>query len=155
MRITSRFWLYRPGRRRGQVERLAVARGHACFWPRVCLTEPRDGLVQLAVARAGPGQDGWEVLREEPTEEQTCREDGLRFDLAENFWDDTSNGFQGASSLMRAAQALTRLCWGLAMTTRSLVAQGPEVVKQGQRRGVDSPGLRGQSDMKSGWHGVK
>ena len=51
--------------------------------------------------------------------------------------EDTSKGLQLALSLMRAAPALTRLGFVLAMTTLSLVAQGVEVVKQGKRRGVD------------------
>jgi hypothetical protein len=56
---------------------------------------------------------------------------------------------------MRLAQALTRLCLVLAMTTRALVAQGTAVVKQGKRRGVAPQGVRGQSSMKSGWNWVK
>jgi hypothetical protein len=59
------------------------------------------------------------------------------------------------SSLIRSAPALTRLCWVLAMTTRSLVAQGTEVVKQGKRRWVDPHWLRGQSSMTIGWNWVK
>ena len=41
------------------------------------------------------------------------------------------------------------------MTTLSLVAQGTEGVPQGQRRWVEAHGLRGQSYLKLGWHGVK
>jgi hypothetical protein len=51
--------------------------------------------------------------------------------------DDKSNGFQRASSLIRSAEALARLCFVLAITTLYLVSQGTEVVKQGKRRLVD------------------
>jgi hypothetical protein len=155
IRIKSSFWLYRPGRRRCKVERLSVARGHACFWHRVCITEKRYGLVHLAVARALQGQDVWYVLSDEPTDEKTFEEYGLRFDIEENFLDDKSNGFQLESSLIRSAQALTRLCLVLAITTLYLVAQGTEVVKQGKRRRVDPHWFRGQSYLKIGWNWVK
>jgi hypothetical protein len=155
IRIKSSFWLYRPGRRRCKVAQLAVARGHACFWHRVCITEKHYGLVHLAVARAWQGQDVWYVLSDEPTNEQTFQEYGLRFDIEENFLDDKSNGFQLESSLIRSAQALTRLCLVLAMTTLYLVAQGTEVVQQGKRRWVAPHWFRGQSYLKIGWNWVK
>ena len=155
IRIKSSFWLYRPGQRRCKVERLAVARGHACFWHRVGITEKRYGPVHLAVAQAWQGQDVWYVLSDEPTDGKTFEEYGLRFDIEENFLDDKSNGFQLESSLMRSAQALTRLCLVLAMTTLYLVTQGTEVVKQGKRRWVDPHWLRGQSYLKIGWNWVK
>jgi hypothetical protein len=69
--------------------------------------------------------------------------------------DDKSNGFQLESSLIRSAQALTRLCLVLAMTTLYLVSQGTEVVKQGKRRWVDPHWFRGQSYLKIGWNWVK
>jgi hypothetical protein len=79
----------------------------------------------------------------------------VRFDIEENFLDDKSNGFQLESSLIRSAQALTRLCFVLAMTTLYLVAQGTEVVQQGKRRWVDPHWFRGQSYLKIGWNWVK
>ena len=155
IRIKTSFWLYRRGRPRCKVERLAVARGHAGFWHRVCITEKRYGPVHLAVARPHGGTDVWYVLSDEPTDGKTFEEYGRRFDIEENFLDDKSNGFQLESSLIRSAQALTRLCFVLAMTTLYLVAQGTEVVKQGKRRWVDPHGFRGQSYLKIGWNWVK
>jgi hypothetical protein len=155
IRIKSSFWLYRHGRPRCKVERLAVARGHACFWPRVFITEKRYGPLHLAVARPQQGNDIWYVLSDEPTAVSTLEEYGLRFDIEENFLDDKSNGFQLESSLLRSAQALTRLCFVLAMTTLYLVSQGVEVVKQGNRRLVDPHWFRGLSYLKIGWHWVK
>jgi hypothetical protein len=72
-----------------------------------------------------------------------------------NRLDDKSNGFQLESSLIRSAEALTRLCLVLAVTTLYLVAQGTEVVKQGKRRWVDPHWFRGQSYLKIGWNWVK
>ena len=155
IRIKRSFWLYRRGRPRCKVERLAVARGQACFWQQVSITEKRYGPVHLAVARPWQGQEVWYVLSDEPTAEKTFKEYGLRFDIEENFLDDKSNGFQLEASLIRSAEALTRLCLVLAVTTLYLVAQGTEVVNQGKRRWVDPHWFRGQSYLKIGWNWVK
>lgn len=155
IRIKSSFWLSRRGRRRCKVERLAVARGQACCWHQVSITDKHYGPVYLAVAQAWQGQDTWYVLSDEPTDVKTLQQYGLRFDIEENFLDDKSNGFQLESSLLRSAPALTRLGLVLAMTTRYLVAQGGEVVKQGKRRWVAPHWFRGQSYLKIGWHWVK
>ncbi len=155
IRIKSSFWLYRRGRPRCKVERLAVARGQACFWQQVYITEKRYGPVYLAVAQSGQGQDAWYVLSDELADGKTFEEYGLRFDIEENFLDDKSNGFQLEASLIRSAEALTRLCLVLAVTTLYLVAQGTEVVKQGKRRWVDPHWFRGQSYLKIGWNWVK
>jgi hypothetical protein len=155
MRIKRSFWLYRRGRPRCKVERRTVARGQACFWQQVYITDKRYGPVSLAVAQSGQGQDTWYVLSDEPADGKTFEEYGLRFDIEENFLDDKSNGFQLASSLIRSAEALTRLCLVLAVTTLSLVAQGTEVVNHGKRRWVDPHWLRGQSSLKLGWNWVK
>ena len=155
IRIKSSFWLYRRGRPRCKVERISLARGQACFWHQVFLTEKRYGPVHLAVARPREGNDWWYVISDEPTDVPTLEEYGLRFDIEENFLDDKSNGFQLESSLIRSAQALTRLCCVLAITTLYLVSQGTEVVKQGNRRLVDPHWFRGQSYLKIGWNWVK
>ena len=94
------------------------------------------------------------MISDEPTAVQTVEEYGLRFDSEENFLDDTSNGLQLASSRLRSAKALERLCFVLAMTTLSLVAVGTAVVQQGQRRFVDPHGFRGTSYLKRGWKWV-
>jgi hypothetical protein len=94
------------------------------------------------------------VVSAEPTAVKTFEEYGWRCDIEEHFLDDQSHGFQLASSWIRSAAALERLCWVLAITTLSLVAQGTEVVQHGKRRWVDPPWFRGQSYLKMGWHGV-
>jgi GNAT superfamily N-acetyltransferase len=155
IRIKRSFGLSRRGRPRCKVERLAVARGQACCWQQVSITEKCYGLVHLAVARPWQGQDVGYVLSDEPTDEKTFQEYGLRFAIEENFVDDKANGLQLESSLMRSAEALTRLCVVLAVTTLYLVAQGTEVVNQGKRRWVDPHWFRGQSSVTIGWNGVK
>jgi hypothetical protein len=79
----------------------------------------------------------------------------LQWTAEENFLDDKSNGFQLESSLIRSAQALTRLCFVLAVTTLYLVSHGTEVVQQGKRRLVDPHWFRGSSYLKIGWNWVK
>src|SRR4029453_4337972 len=85
IRIKSSFWLYRRGRRRCKVERLAVARGRGCCWHQVFTPEKHYGPVDLAVAQAWQGQDAWSVLSDEPTDMKTFQEYGLRFAIEENF----------------------------------------------------------------------
>jgi hypothetical protein len=155
IRIKSSFWLYRCGRRRCKVERLAVARGHMCFWHQVGVTEKGYGPVHLAVARPQSGNDVWYVLSDEPTDVTTLEEYGLRFDIYKIFLYYKSNGFQLESSRIRSAPALTRLCLVLTLTTLYLVSQGVEVVQQGKRRGVDPHWFRGQSYLKIGWNWVQ
>jgi hypothetical protein len=94
-------------------------------------------------------------VSDEPTSVQTFAEYGRRFDIEENFLDDKSNGFHLESSLLRDAEALTRLCVVLALTTRYLVAQGTQVVAQQKRRWGDPHWLRGNSYLRIGWQWVK
>jgi DDE superfamily endonuclease len=56
--------------------------------------------VHLAVARPLASDEYWDVISDEPTDVQSLEEYGLRFDIAENFLDDKSNGFQLEASLL-------------------------------------------------------
>ena len=155
IRIKRSFWIYRRGQRRLEVKAIPLARGQAQFWHEVFITEQRYGPVHLAPARPSGGREGWYVVSDEPTGLETFDEYGLRSDIEENFLDDKSNGFQLESSLVRSAEALTRLCFVLAMTTLYLACQGTEVVKQGERRWVDPHWFRGSSYLKIGWNWIK
>lgn len=155
IRIKGSFWIYRQGKRRCKVNRIPLSPGKALFWHHVYLTKQGYGPVHLALGRPISSQEYWFVVSDEPTDEQTFEEYGLRFDIEENFLDDKSNGFQLESSLIRSANALERLCCVLAITTLYLVAQGTAVVAQGKRRWVDSHWFRGQSYLKIGWNWVK
>ena len=94
------------------------------------------------------------MISDEAADLKTFEEDGLRFDIAENFLDDTSNGLQLESSLMRSAEALERWCLVRAVTTLYLVSLGTFVVQHGKRRLVDPHGFRGLSYLKIGWNWV-
>jgi hypothetical protein len=154
IRLKGSFWIYRDGKRRCKVNRLHLTEDKALFWHHVYITKQRYGPVHLAMARGHDGKEAWLVVSDEPTTVKSFEEYGLRFDIEENFLDDKSNGFQLEASLIRSAAALERLCLVLAITTLYLVAQGTEVVKQGQRRWVDPHWFRGQSYLKIGWKWV-
>jgi hypothetical protein len=155
IRIKEIFYVYRRGHRGCKVNAISLARGQARFWHHVHITAQQFGPVHLALARPPVGKEDWFVVSDEPTDVKTFDEYGLRFDIEENFLDDKSNGFQLESSLLRSAQALSRLCFVLAITTLYLVSQGAEVVKQGKRRWVDPHWFRGKSYLKIGWDWVK
>jgi len=155
IRIKGSFWISRQGKRRCKVNRIPLSPGKALFWHHVYLTKQGYGPVHLAMGRPISSQEYWFVVSDEPTDEKTFEEYGLRFDIEENFLDDKSNGFQLESSLIRSANARERLCCVLAITTLYLVAQGTAVVAQGKRRWVDSHWFRGQSYLKIGWNWVK
>lgn len=155
IRIKNSFYVYRQGRRPLRLKYLGLARGYALYWQQVSVTERRYGPVHLAVARLADTGEYWLVLSDEPTSQHTWTEYGLRFDIEENFLDDKSNGFQLESSLIRSAEALTRLCFVLAVATLYLVAQGVAVVQQGKRRWVDPHWFRGSSYLKIGWQWIR
>jgi hypothetical protein len=108
IRIKSSFWIARHDRCLCKANRITLAPGEAQFWHHVNLTEQRYGPVHLALARRHDGKEYWFVVSDEPTDIQIFAEYGLRFDIEENFLDDTSNGFQLESSLIRSAKALVR-----------------------------------------------
>jgi hypothetical protein len=124
------------------------------YFHNVFITTQKLGPVHLAIARNPQSKEFWYVVSSEPTSMTTFKEDGLRFHIEENFLDDKSNGFQLESSLIRSAEALSRLCFVLAMTTLYLVSQGTVVVEQGKRRLVDPHWYRGNSYLKIGWKWV-
>jgi hypothetical protein len=155
IRIKSCFVVYRRGQRRLKLSNYELKPGQAHFWQHVHITDARYGPVHLALAHLAENGERWLVVSDEPTSLTTLDEYGFRFDIEENFLDDKSNGFQLESSLIRSADALTRLGLVLALTTLYLVAQGTEVVKQNQRRWVDAHWLRGSSYLKIGWNWIK
>jgi hypothetical protein len=154
IRLKGNFLIFRRGRRRCKANRITPAKGRALFFHNMFITAQKLGPVHLAIARNPQSKEFWYVVSSEPTSMSTFEEYGLRFDIEENFLDDKSNGFQLESSLIRSAQALSRLCFVLAMTTLFLVSQGTVVVEQGKRRLVDPHWYRGNSYLKIGWKWV-
>jgi len=154
IRIKGSFRVYYQGESH-KVQDVKLAQGQARFWHQVWVTQQYFGPVHLALARPNGLRECWYVLSDEPTDRETFAEYGERFDIEENFLDDKSNGFQLEASLMRSAQALTRLCLVLAVATLYLVAQGTAVVAHGKRRWVDPHWFRGHSYLRIGWQWVK
>lgn len=155
IRIKATFTVLRPGQPPGKVEDFTLAPGRALFLHNVAITAERFGPVSLALARHSSNGEYWYIVSDEPTSVHTFVEYGRRFSIEENFLDDKSNGFQLESSLVRDADALTRLCLVVAVATLYLVAQGTQVVAQQKRRWVDPHWLRGNSYLRLGWQWVK
>ena len=155
IRIKSSFLVYRRNRRRCKVSSIRLKRGQARFWHNVYITDKRFGPVYLALAKPHGTKEDWLIVSDQPTDLSTFDEYGLRFDIEENFLDDKSSGFQLESSLIRSAEALSRLCLVLAVATLFLVCQGTDVVESGKRRWVDAHWFRGNSYLKIGWKWVR
>jgi hypothetical protein len=154
IRIKDSIWIY-GRKRRCKLSQLYLRPGRAYFWHNVHITAERFGPLHLALAHLPGNTDYWLVVSDEPTDLQTFDEYGLRFNIEENFLDDKSNGFQLEASLIRSKEALSRLCFVLAIATLYLVVQGTQVVAQGQRRLVDPHWFRGSSYLKIGWNWIK
>jgi hypothetical protein len=155
IRIKANFGVQRFGHPPCKVEDFPLAPGRALFLQNVAITAEHFGPVSLALAHHTNNGEYWYVVSDEPTSLHTFVEYGWRFDIEETFLDDKSNGFQLESSLVRDADALTRLCLVLALTTLYLVAQGTQVVQTNKRRWVDPHWFRGNSYLRLGWQWVK
>jgi len=155
IRLKATFSVVRPSQPACKVEEFPLAPGRALFLHNVAITTEQFGPVSLALARHSRTGEYWYIVSDEPTSVHTFVEYGYRFAIEENFLDDKSNGFQLESSLVREAEALTRLCLVVAIATLYLVAQGTQVVAQQKRRWVDPHWLRGNSYLRIGWHWVK
>jgi hypothetical protein len=105
IRIQGSVWIYQHGKRHCKVSRMPLSPGQALCWHHVYLTKQEYGPVHLALGRPLDRQEYWFVVSDEPTASKTFAEYGRRFDIAENFLDDKSNGFQLESSLIRSAKA--------------------------------------------------
>ena len=155
IRIKSSFLVYRRHKRRCKISNIKLKRGQARFWHHVYITDKRFGAVHLALAKPRGIKDDWLIVSDQPTDVTTFDDYGYRFDIEENFLDDKSSGFQVESSLIRSADALSRLFLVLAVATLFLVCQGTEVVESGKRRWVDAHWFRGNSYLKIGWKWVR
>jgi hypothetical protein len=155
IRIKATFSVRRPSQSPCKVEDFALAPGRALFLHNVAITAEQFGPVSLALARHTRTGEYWYIVSDEPTSVHTFEEYGRGFDSEENFWDDKSNGFQLESSLVRDADARSRLCFVVAIATLYLVAQGTQVVAAQKRRGVDPHWSRGTSYWRIDWQWVK
>lgn len=154
IRIKASFYVHRSNQRRIKISSVKLKRGEGLFWHNVYITEKQFGVVHVALAKPHGTKESWFIVSDEPTGLSTFDEYGLRFDIEENFLDDKSGAFQLEASLFRSADAISRLCLVLAITTLFLVSQGTEVVASGKRRWVDAHWYRGNSYLKIGWKWV-
>jgi hypothetical protein len=97
--------VYRLGKRACNVNRMPLSPGKALFWHPVYLTKQAYGPVHLALGRPKDTKAYGYVVSDARPASKTLEEDGVHFDLEENFLDDQSNGFQLESSLIRSANA--------------------------------------------------
>jgi Transposase DDE domain len=155
IRIKATFSVVRSGQSVCKVADFSLAPGRALFLHNVAITAEQFGPLSLALARHTSNGEYWYIVSDEPTSVHTFAEYGRRFDIEENFLDDKSNGFQLESSLVRDADALSRLCFVVAVATLYLVAQGTQVVAAQKRRWVDPHWSRGTSYLRIGWQWVK
>lgn len=155
IRIKGNFIVHRASHPPCKLSRCVPQAGQAYFWHSIHITDQRFGPVHLAMAHLRENGERWYVLSSDPTDLQTFDDYGLRFDIEENFLDDKSNGFQLESSLIRSANALTRLCFVLAVATLFLVCQGVDVQRSDKRRTVDPHWFRGSSYLRIGWQWCK
>ena len=155
IRLKATFTVMRQGQPTCKVEDFALAPGRALFLHNVAIRAEPFGPVSLALARHTSTREDWYIVSDEPTTVHPFEEYGRRFDIEENFLDDKSTGFQLESSLVREADALTRLCFVVAVATLYLVAQGTQVVAVHKRRWVDPHWLRGNSYLRIGWQWSK
>ncbi len=154
IRIKASFYVHRSNQRRIKISSIKLKRGEGLFWHNVYITEKQFGVVHVALAKPHGTKESWFIVSDEATDLSTFDEYGLRFDIEENFLDDKSGAFQLEASLFRSADAISRLCLVLAITTLFLVSQGTEVVASGKRRWVDAHWYRGNSYLKIGWKWV-
>jgi len=152
IRYKKSFHLYRQNKRKTKLSRLNVSAqyGHANFYHNVYLTEEKFGPVHVAFARLSGKRETWLIVSDEPTDQDTLKEYGLRYDIEEGFKDDKSGAFQLEASGFREASALTRLYLVIAVATLFLVSQGVDVVEKGLRSRVDPHWKRGLSYLKIG-----
>lgn len=156
IRLKHNTWIWR--RRYGwrQLHKLHLKPGQAlCLHGLKLHKEQEFGPVHVAYGCNNLNGEYWVIVSDEPTNLQTFREYGLRFDIEQGFLDDQSGGWNLQKSELRSVEALSRLVFLLSVATLYVTAQGVQVVESGQRRRVDPHWFRGNSYFRIGWDWVK
>jgi Transposase DDE domain len=139
-----------------KVSSVSLQPGQAYFTPAIAIGKTRPyGDVYLAFAHDRQSSEDWVIVSDEPTTLQTFAQYRLRFQVEESFLDLKSNGFNLEASRLRDQFALSQLCGVIALTSLFLILQGTQVVKEGNRRLVDTHWNRGMSYLKLGWNWVR
>ncbi len=86
IRYKKSFHLYRQNKRKTKLSRLKVSAqyGQANFYHNVYLTEEKFGPVHIAFARLRGKRETWLIVSDEPTDQETLKEYGLRYDIEES-----------------------------------------------------------------------
>lgn len=156
IRLKRDTWIWRVGKGWRQLKTFHLQRGEArCFHTVKLHKQQWHGPVHVAMGYNNVNGEFWAIVSDEPTNLQTFREYGLRFDIEESFLDDQSNGWNLQKSEIRSVCALSRLWFILAVATLYVTAQGVAVVESGHRRWVDPHWFRGNSYFRIGWDWVK
>ncbi len=156
IRLKRNTWLWRAGKGWQQLKDFHLQRGEALCLHTVKLHKQEwYGPVHVALGYNNINGEFWAIVSDEPTNLQTFREYGLRFDIEEAFLDDQSSGWNLQKSELRSVCALSRLWFLLAVATLYVTAQGVVVVESGDRRRVDPHWFRGNSYFRIGWDWIK
>ena len=97
----------------------------------------------------------WYIASDEPTEETTLGEYGLRMEIEEELLDDKSGGFQLEDTQLADAESISRLLLVMSVAYLHLVSVGTFVVTAGLRPSVDGHWARGLSSFQIGWRWLR
>lgn len=135
---------------------LGLKPGRKGFLQEVRLGEGRYGPIHLALAWSEkPKTDAWYIASDEPTEEATLAEYGLRMEIEEELLDDKSGGFQLEDTQLEDAESISRLLLVMSVAYLHLVSLGTFVVAHGLRQSVDGHWARGLSYFQIGWRWLR
>jgi len=143
----GRTWLLRE---------LGLRPGEKGFLREVRLGEGRYGPIHVAMAWSEQTKaQAWYIASDEPTDETTLGEYGLRMAIEEELLDDKSGGFQLEDTQLADAESLSRLLLVMSVAYLHLVSLGTLVVAAGLRQSVDGHWARGLSYFQIGWRWLR
>jgi hypothetical protein len=140
----------------GLLRELGLKPSQKGFLHDVLLGGRRYGPIHLAMAWSEKEKaEAWYIASDEPTEEATLGEYGLRMDIEEELLDDKSGGFQLEETELKDAESVSRLLLVMSVAYLHLVSLGTFVVAHGLRESVDGHWARGLSYFQIGWRWLR
>jgi hypothetical protein len=140
--------------RRMKPEMLMLQRGNAMlFSGNICFGKDLGGL-SLSAAWSREADEPWYILSNDKASAENFIEYGMRFDIEEEFRDEKSGGFSLEESRVEGTEALERLILVIAVATIMMLNEGLAVVKEGNRKKVDTHWERGLSYFQIGWRWI-
>lgn len=140
---------------------LGLKPGQKGFLHDVSLGGRQYGPIHLAMAwsekekSAKEKSEAWYIASDEPTEDATLGEYGLRMEIEEELLDDKSGGFQLEKTELADAASISRLLLVMSVAYLHVVSLGTFVVAAGLRRSVDGHWARGLSYFQIGWRWLR